>query len=140
MTTPVQRGFTIIEAVVAVVLIGVTLPPMLWALRQEHRNRVRPVLASQAGFLAIEKLEDIIADRNSSTRGYAYLTGANYPAENPVPGFNGFSRNVSFSETGPDLVSAGTGYKKATVNVTWTDGTGTPRTTTLMTVVTDYTP
>lgn len=135
-----RHGFTIIEAVAAVVLIGVALPPMLWALRQEHRNRVRPVLTAEAGWLAVERLEDIIADRHSTTRGYAYVVAANYPAEIPVAGFPGFSRAVAISETGPDLVSAGTGYKKATVTVTWTDGTGTSRTTSLATIVTDYTP
>lgn len=140
MKRPAKRGFTIIEAVVAMVLIGVALPPMLWALRQEHRNRVRPVLAAEAGWLAVEKLEDIIADRHSTTRGYGYLVAGNYPAENPVAGVTGFSRSVTLAETGPDLVSAGTGYKKATVNVTWLDGTGTSRTTTLSTIVTDYTP
>lgn len=140
MKRTVHRGFTIVETVVAVVLIGVALPPMLWALRQEHRNRVRPVMAAKAGWLAVEKLEDIIADRHSTTRGYSYLVTGNYPDETPVAGVTGFSRTVSFTETGPDLVSAGTGYKKATVNVTWTDGTGASRTTTLVTVVTDYTP
>jgi type II secretory pathway pseudopilin PulG len=140
MKTRANRGFTIVEAVVAVVLIGVALPPMFWALRQEHRNRVRPVLASEAGWLAVEKLEDIIADRHSAARGYSYLVVGNYPAESPVAGMTGFSRTVSFSETGADLVSAGTGYKKATVNVTWTDGTGTSRTTSLSTIITDYTP
>src|SRR5262245_50128613 len=108
MRRSVQSGFTIIEAVVAVVLIGVALPPMLWALRQEHKNRVRPVMASEAGWLAIEKLEDIIADRHSTTRGYTYLAPANYPTENPVAGMTGFSRSVTFTETGADLVSAGT--------------------------------
>lgn len=142
MAHPTQRrrGFTLMEGIVAIVLLGTALPPMMWAIRTAQVRRVGSALASRARWLATEKLEDVIADRHSTTRGYAWLTGANYPAENPVAGFGQFNRSVAFVETAADLVSAGTGYKKATVTVSWTDGAGTARSTAISTIVTDYTP
>ncbi|MBX3356891.1 MAG: prepilin-type N-terminal cleavage/methylation domain-containing protein [Phycisphaeraceae bacterium] len=136
--SPARRGFTLIEAIASMVILGIALPPMLWAVRQEHRNRISPLYASKARWLATEKLEDIIADRHSTTRGYAYLTAGNYPAEATISGYPGFSRSVALVETGPDLATAGTGYMKVTVSVTWTDSTGTSRTLPVSTVLTDY--
>jgi hypothetical protein len=113
---------------------------MVWALRRAHAHRANSTLASTARWLAAEKLEDALADRHSTTRGYAFVSGANYPPENPVAGFPGFSRTVSISETGPDLGTPGAGYKTVTASVSYTDGTGSMQTVSLQTVVTDYTP
>lgn len=135
-----RRGFTVMESIVALVILAVAVPPMLWAIREQHKDRISPVLSSRARWLASEKLEDIIADRHSTTRGYAYLTASNYPAEGTVPGYPGFARAVEFRETGADLASAGTGYKRATVTVSWSDPSGSTRTLSIATVVTDYTP
>ncbi len=133
-----RGGFTLIEAVAAVVMLSVAIPPMLWSIRMAHVGRVDTVLTSQARWLVTEKIEDVIADRHSTTRGYSYLSAANYPDETPVSGYGAFSRTVTFSETGADLVTAGTGFKKATVTVSWTDGSGTSRTMSIATVVTEY--
>jgi prepilin-type N-terminal cleavage/methylation domain-containing protein len=135
-----SRGFTITECVVAIVVLGIAVPPMMYALRAAHRHRVNAILPSRARWLATEKLEDITADRHSTTRGYTYLASANYPAESSITGYPGFTRSVAFNVTGADLVSAGSGYKKATVTVSWTDATGTARSLALSTVLTDYTP
>src|SRR5687768_11605020 len=115
-----HRSFTLIETVAAIVIMAVAIPPMMWAIRHAHIQRVNPMMASKARWLATEKLEDVIADRHSTTRGYGYLIAANYPSENPVAGFANFNRSVSFTETAGDLVSPGTGYRRATVTVSWT--------------------
>lgn len=133
-----RRGFTLIEAISTIVILSIALPPMLWAIRDSHVRRVNPMMSSKARWLAAEKLEDIVADRHSTTRGYAWLIAGNFPAENPVSGFTGFSRTVSFAETGADLVTAGTGYKRATVTVSWTDATATSRSLALSTIITEY--
>lgn len=70
----------------------------------------------------------------------AYLQASNYPAEASVPGFAGFARAVALVQTGPDLASAGTGYCRVTVTVSWTDGRAQARSLALATVLTDYTP
>jgi prepilin-type N-terminal cleavage/methylation domain-containing protein len=140
MTARRSHGFTIIETLAAVVILTIAVPPMLWAINAAHVQRVDPVMTSRARWLAVEKLEDIIADRNSSTRGFSYLTAGNYPAEGAVTGFAAFSRTVTLLETDADLVSTvgNLGYMNIDVAVTWKDGTATSRTLTIATVVTDY--
>jgi hypothetical protein len=128
----------LIEAIACVVMLTIAIPPMLWAVRQAHVQRVNPVMASKARWLATEKLEDVIADRNSSTRGYDYLTTGNYPSESSITDFTGFARMVAFSETGPDLASAGSGYMTVTVTVSWTDAAATTQSLAVSTVLTEY--
>ncbi len=135
-----HRGFTLIEAIIAIVILSVAMPSMLWAIRDAQTQRAAPVLLARARWLASEKLEDIIADRHSTTRGYAYVVNASYPAEGSVPGFQGFSRSVQVTETDASLKNTGTGYKLVTVHVAWLDGKGVSRALDLSTVVTDYTP
>jgi Tfp pilus assembly protein PilV len=135
-----SRAFTLIEAIVSVVILATAVPGMMLAVREAHRDRASPVLASKARWLATEKLEDIIADRHSTTRGYAYLVNSNYAAESSISGSPGFTRSVAISETAANLVSAGTGFKKVTVTVNWTDARGGARSLAIATVLTDYTP
>jgi hypothetical protein len=132
------RAVTLIEAIAAIVVIAVAIPPVMIAVREAAVRRVGPVQAGTARWLAGEKLEDIIADRHSTTRGYTYVIVGNYPAEGTVTGFTSFARSVAISETDATLVGAGTGYKKVTVTVTWTDYRGQARSLALSTVVTNY--
>lgn len=136
------RAFTLMETVAAIIILSVALPSMLWALREAHTQRVNPVMSSTARWLAVEKLEDVIADRHSTTRGWGHLIPANYTAESPVAAFTGFDRTVTLTEYQADLATADTdgGYMVVDVAVTWTDGTATSRTQTVSTVVTEYTP
>jgi hypothetical protein len=129
----------LIEAVASVVMLAVLIPPTMWAIREGHKQRVNPMLASRARWLATEKLEDVIADRHSATRVYSYLTSGNYTAEASISGFPGFTRSVAFAETEADLTTAGSGYMRVTVTVNWTDAAGTPRSLSIATIVTDYT-
>lgn len=136
----IRRGFTLIEAIVAMVILSVAMPAMFMALSDAQKRRAGPVLDSRARWLAAEKLEDLIADRHSATRGYVYVDSANYAAEPSITGFTGYSRSVSVTETGATLSGAGVGYKTVTVTVTYTGATGASRSFSLGTVVTDYTP
>lgn len=134
-----RNGFTLIETIIAIVVLSLAVPPMMWSLRQAHVQRVSPMMASKARWLASEKLEDIVADRHSTTRGYTYLVSGNYPTEASITGSAGFTRSVAFAETTADLSTAGTGYKRVTITVSYTDGAGVARSLTLSTIVTDYT-
>lgn len=135
-----RPGFALTETIAAIVILSVGLLPMLWAIREAHVQRANPVLASRARWLAVEKLEDVIADRHSSTRGYAYLLTANYPPEPAVAGFPTFGRTVSLVETQADLgaPSPGGGYMNVTVSVTWTDAAGKSLDLRVTTVLTEY--
>ncbi|MCA9300282.1 MAG: hypothetical protein KDA28_14520, partial [Phycisphaerales bacterium] len=121
----------------AIVILSVATPAMLAALASAHRDRVSPVMASQARWLAMEKLEDILADRSSPARGWDFVDGANYAAEASIPGFAGYTREVAIAETTADLVTAGTGYKTVVVTVRWTHLDGEQHQVALATVVTE---
>ncbi len=133
------RGFTLMETIAAVVILAIAVPPMLWSIRDAHVQRIDPMMMTKAYWLASSKLEDVIADRHSVTRGYDYLTGGNYPAEYNIAGYPGFSRFVSLTETGADLVSAGSGYMNVTVRVRWQDARGRVQDLPVSTVLTEYT-
>jgi prepilin-type N-terminal cleavage/methylation domain-containing protein len=134
-----RRGFTLIEAIIAVVVMAIAIPPMFWAFRDSNVRRVDPINVSRARWLAEEKLEDILADARSTTRGYTYVIDANYPAEAPVAGFTGFYRSVAITQSGVGLVAgSGTGFKTATVSVVYVDGKGGTRTLSVSTVVGSY--
>lgn len=136
-----RRAFTLIEAIIAIVVLSVAIPGMLWTMREAAGKHSDPVLASRARWLAAEKLEDVIADRHSPSRLYVYSVNANYAAEANVTGFTNFARSVSIVESGANLVAAsGTGYKTVTVSVTYKDGRNVSRTVQMKTVITDYTP
>lgn len=132
-----RRGFSLIDAIVSIVILSIAVPAMLAALASAHRDRVSPIMASQARWLAAEKLEDILADRSSPVRGWDYIDTANYADEAQVTGFAGYSRQVSIAETGADLQTAGTGYKTVTVTVGWTHTDGAAQELALATVVTE---
>ncbi len=142
MRTPTtnRNGFTLIEAIVAIVVLSVAMPSMMWSIREAQMNRANPVLSSRARWLAVSKLEDVIADRHSVTRGYDYLITGNYPDEPSIAGYNGFSRRVLLDETTVDLVTPGDGYMIATVEVAWTDAGGSNQTLVVATVLTEYAP
>ncbi len=135
---PRRRAFSLIDTLAAIVLISVAAPLMLLAIGQSTLRRATATQAITARWLLSEKLESITADRHSTTRGYTYLTTANYPAEAPVAGYPNFTRTTTITETTADLTTPGTGYKTVTVTVTWIDPTAGTRTSTLSTVVTDY--
>ena len=132
----VGAGFTLIEVIVAIVILAIGVPSILWALRDSHVRRVDPINFSRARWLASEKIEDILADARSTTRGYGYLVNANYASESPVSGFTGFTRSVSISVCDDNLVAGtGTGFKVVAVTVGCVDGRGASRSVSLSGVV-----
>ncbi len=135
------------ETVSAIVILSVAVPPMLWAVTQAQRQRMNPMMASKARWLAVEKLEDIVADRHAvSARGWGHLIPANYTDEDPgdITGYPGFSRTVTFpDETKADLVTTAPpplGYQIVTVAVGWTNSNGENISLSISTVLTNYTP
>lgn len=137
---PSRRAFTLVEAITAVVILAVAVPPLLVAMQTFSLRRADATLASRARWIASERLEDVIADRHSATRGYAWVITSNYPAENAVTGFTNFSRSTSISEVASDLstAQANSGIKLITVTVQYADTRGTTRSFALSTVLTNY--
>lgn len=133
-----RRGFTLIEAIVAIVIVATALPASLIFIMDAQTRRAGPILAGRARWLAGEKLEDVIADRHSATRGWSYVASNNYPSEATIAGFPGFSRSVGIVETGASLVGGGTGYRTVTVTVSWTDPVRGATWLSMATVLTDF--
>ena len=107
-----QPGSTLIELILMIMIGVVALFPLLAMYSNATTRSVEPVLVSQAGFLAEEKMERIVADYRESSRGYGYIVEANYPAENDPAGFPGFSIAVSVAL---DSTYSGVQFKTVTV-------------------------
>jgi Tfp pilus assembly protein PilV len=125
-------GFSILEAVAAIVLLGIAVPPILSFLLEGARGGIFPERQTISYFLAMERMEEIIADRHSSSRGYSYLIPAHYPDESLT---DGYVRMVAFSEVSPaDLATpqSGSGYLKITVTVTHAAPAGSYRLTSIV--------
>ena len=147
MTRTRRAGFTLVDTIAAIVILAVAVPPMLWAVTESQRQRINPMMVSKARWLAVERIEDVIADRHSTDGGLGWgnLATVNYPAETPIAGFANFNRTVTipaehgaWDNVGQTwLVPAG-GYKTITVAVDWTDAGGDARTLSISTVLTDY--
>ena len=108
-------GFTLIEVILIIVIAAVAVLPlsMLFANTSIRSSDARN--ATMAAQLAQAKMEELAADKNSPARGFTYLVTGNYPAENPVPAFPGYSRSVAFS---PDSTYDGVTFRTVTVTVT----------------------
>lgn len=95
-----ERGFTLIETVIVVVVIGLAFGVLI-PFTLSLKNSASPVLTELGATLAQEKVEQIIADRRDTgiPRGFVYATTpANYPAETPaMVGFDGFTRSVAIA-------------------------------------------
>ena len=119
-----KRAATIIEVVAAVVILGIAMPTLMRAFTDSAKQSIQPTNATIASFLAIERMEEVIARRYKSTSGYADLIAANFANETPVTGFTRFNRTVTFSEVTSSLAASGSpvGYRKARVTVSWNSG------------------
>ena len=110
-----SAGFTLIEVVLIIVIAAIALLPLgkLFADGSLHANDAQS--ATTAVQLAASKMEEIVADKNSPARGFAYLTAPHYPAESPVAGFSNYGRSVAIA---PDSVYGGVTFRTVSVTVT----------------------
>lgn len=119
-------------------VLGVALPPMLWAIGAAQDQRVDSVMASRARWLAMEKLESIVADRYSPERGYDWLDEANYADEAAVAGYPDFSRSVAITPVGADLEPGEDVHRRATVSVSYESARGETQTVSLSVVLASW--
>jgi Tfp pilus assembly protein PilV len=109
-----DAGFTLPEVVLILVIAAVAVLPlgMLFANSSIRSSEARN--ATVMAQLAQAKMEELAADKSSTSRGFSYLVAANYPAENPVAAFAGYSRSVAFA---PDSVYDGVTFRTVSVTV-----------------------
>lgn len=132
------HAFTLIEAIGAIVLLSVAVPALFWAIRDAQTRRADPAALATAHWLAVERLETVIADRYAPSRGYAFVSASNYPDEAAVAGFPAFARSVTVTETGPNLSGPGAGFKTVRVRVTYAGTHNAARSVELAAVLTDF--
>lgn len=119
-----RRSVTIIEIVMAIVILSVAIPPLMNAFAESAVQTVHPSMAAVAGFLATDRMEEIVARRYRATDGYSAVTTGNFAGEAPVSGFARFNRSVAISYVDAALQPVGSdqGYKLVRVTVSWNNG------------------
>jgi prepilin-type N-terminal cleavage/methylation domain-containing protein len=90
-----QRGYSLIETIMVMAFLGVAFVAILNVMSTGVSQSVDTELMTKAVTLAEEKMEKVVGDKTS--RGYAYLIGANYPVENNPNSLTGFTRTVSIT-------------------------------------------
>jgi prepilin-type N-terminal cleavage/methylation domain-containing protein len=88
-----QNGFTLIELVVTIILLGVTLPAIFGLIGQVAFHSSRQAIKDQAVLLAEEKIEEIIGLKESDWDWYKDPT--RYEDDEDLA--DNFSRSVSVS-------------------------------------------
>lgn len=125
----VRTGVTIIEVVMALVILSVALPPMVASFADASRQSIRPSNSTVASFLAIDRMEAVVARRYQGTDGYDQL-GTMAATESAVSGFPQFSRttvvetvSVNYGTGAVTTSGSDVGYKRVRVSVAWNSGT-----------------
>ena len=114
-----RAGFSLPELAGAIVILAIAIPPMTMVFAEVGSHTILSERQTTAYFLAMERLEEIIADRHAPARGFAWLSGANYPDETFA---GGFTRRVTFTEVSPDNAETprtGSGHLRITVTVSY---------------------
>lgn len=115
-----NRGFTFIEIILVIVLIGIAVPGLVSAVAFITNGQVNPMGTTVSTYLAQEEMEKIIARKQSTCAGCGY---ANIPvglgAFAPVAGFPNYQRKTDIERIDANLNPSGVdvGYKKVTVTV-----------------------
>jgi len=116
-----DKGFTLIEAILVVVILAIVVPGLISAVGFMTARQVNTIGTTMAADLAQEKLEQIEGDRMNPARGFGYIVVGNYPAENPVAGFSNYNRSVALtcftSSALTTTTACPTDYKQAQVTV-----------------------
>jgi len=108
-----ERGGSILEILITLGLIAIALPSIIQLYSYAIINSSGAQLEAQAANLCEQKMEEIITDKMSISRGYTWVTtSGRYPAESLS---SGFSRTVSIDTTGKSF--SGVSYALVTVSV-----------------------
>jgi len=133
-----QKGFTLIELALTIVIISVGLFGMMVLFDNVTRGAMEGDLNIISMYLGRERMEKIVFDKAYS--GYDYVGMSNYPPSEAVSvGNNNFIRDLSIYEVSKqDLMTplTGSGFKRIDVTIRW--GTEPLQRVSLSTVLTDY--
>ena len=126
MKRATRTALSLVEVVVAMVVLGLAIPPLVIQIGASARARVVTTSEQNAAQLASDRLGEIFADQVNPTRGYAYVQTSAYPVETAPCGFTGYTRTTEVREvSATDFVSplANSGIKRIRVTVAAPDNT-----------------
>ncbi len=116
-----NRGFTYIEAILTTSIIMITVFSMAALFTSVNQSGLSGQMTSLGLELCEQRMEQMISDKTS--KGYSYITSANYPASETLNGsYVGFSRTTQIQEVAQsDLQTpqSGSGYKRIDITVQW---------------------
>jgi prepilin-type N-terminal cleavage/methylation domain-containing protein len=97
-----ERGFTLIETIIVIVLLGAGMATILSVLAQGSRDVGLNSNTQIAARYVQERIEQIVADRRNTSLGYGFarITTTNYPSDTPAAGL---SRTVAIVFQGPGV-------------------------------------
>lgn len=108
-----ERGSSMIELITTVLFIGIALPALLQLYSYIFINSSVYEIETKAIMLCNQKLEEIVTDKLSATRGYSWVTtSGRYPSESIS---NGYVRTVLIDTAGKYF--SGVSYAEAVVTV-----------------------
>ena len=131
-----QKGFTVVENILASIILSVGLLSGLMAMSNATSHTLRGDMNTVATQLANEKIEQILADK--SFVNYEYLSTGNYQDEILSDAYY-MQRSVVITEVNTDDLSTpeeGSGMKKVAVTVSW--GNGAAEEVVVSTLISDY--
>jgi type II secretory pathway pseudopilin PulG len=121
MSRPTRRALSLVELIIAIVILGLALPPLVIQVGNGVRQQAAALVQQTLTQLAAERIWEIATDHANPTRGYAYITEAAYPAESAPRGLAGYTRQTTIIEVSPaDYVTpqVGSGIKRFRIVVT----------------------
>lgn len=142
---PAQRGFTLIEVVLTIVIIALAGGALVSTLGLSTQRQLHAEVTTTATKLAEERMEQLIAEKRANGFGSAALAITPAPGWIAVPGFAGYERQTEICNAvvGANIVKSApcnaagtTGYKYLTVTVRYTALGGTV-TSDVVSVITD---
>lgn len=120
-----RRGLTLVEVIVALVVLALAVPPLLLqvagGIERQNRSDVQQNLAR----LASDRLWEIFTAHANPDAGYDEIDAASYPDETAPAGLTGYARSTTIREVAPTNYSTpltGSGIKRFRIVVTGPGG------------------
>jgi prepilin-type N-terminal cleavage/methylation domain-containing protein len=96
-----RRGLSLVEVVLAIVILGLAVPPLMFAMAAGIQQQEATLVQQDLTQLASERMWEVFADHANPTRGYDYIVNAAYPDEIAPRGLTGFARQTTIKEVSP---------------------------------------
>lgn len=90
-----RGGFTLIELIIVIVIVGLFLPAMFTMMQTEVVQESQSLYDQQQLSLAEASMEELFADKNAPGRGFTYLSPGNYDNNT---GLTGFTRQIEVED------------------------------------------